>query len=88
MTRKCYGSYQQASTERGEKGWVEETSAEEAVAGRRIIYYQARGAGARGMNNMTTLNKIVIEQQQQDCPERNYTDFKSAINERGIPNEP
>jgi hypothetical protein len=54
---------------------------EAAVGGRRIIYYRARGVSARGMNNMTALDKIVIEQQQQDCPEPTYTDLKFANNE-------
>jgi hypothetical protein len=37
------------------------------------------------MNNMRNLKKIMIEQLQQDCTERTYTDLKSAIDEKGIP---
>lgn len=46
---------------RGERGGLEETAVEvESVGGGKIIYYQARGAGRREMNNMTSSNKIVI----------------------------
>lgn len=53
---------------------------QEAVGGGKIIYYRGRGAGRRGMNNMTTIKKIVIVLQLQDYPEPTYTDLKSAIN--------
>jgi hypothetical protein len=54
-------NYKQASTGGERGGGVEETAVEvESVGGGKIIYYQARGAGRREMNNMTNSNKIVI----------------------------
>jgi hypothetical protein len=45
----------------GERGGLEETVVVvESVGGEKIIYYRARGAGRREMNNMTSSNKIVI----------------------------
>jgi hypothetical protein len=46
---------------RGERGRLEETAVQlESVGEGKIIYYRARGAGRREMNNMTNSNKIVI----------------------------
>jgi hypothetical protein len=71
---------------RGERGGLEETALEvQSAGGGKILYYRARGARGRGMNNMTSINKIARLQLQQDCTEPSYTGLKSAINEVGIP---
>jgi hypothetical protein len=69
--------------EEGEEG---ESAVEEATRGGKIIYYRARGARAKGMSNMTTLNKTVIEQQQHDSPEPTCTDLKFGNNGTAILN--
>jgi len=45
------------------KGIIDTTDSREGrrIDGeRRFIYYRGRGAGIRGINNMTTLNEILI----------------------------